>query len=177
MLNRTAAITLLLAASGIASSGAGAQSSAAPAAKPGHAQIGAFGLDLTGGDPSVKPGDDFYSYANGHWQETVQIPPDRASWGSFAMLRERALQQVRDILEGLPADAPAGSNDQKLRDFYRAYLDTEAIDRAGLTPARSGLDAIAAAKTHEDIARLMGRQDLGLIAPIAFRIEPDDKAA
>jgi putative endopeptidase len=175
MLNRTAAMTLLLAAAGIASGGAGAQSSAAPAAKPGHAQIGAFGLDLTGGDPSVKPGDDFYSYANGHWQETAQIPPDRASWGSFAMLRERALQQLRDVLEGLPADAPAGSNDQKLRDFYRAYLDMEAIDRAGLTPARAGLDAIAAAKTHEDIARLMGRQDLGLMAPVAFRIEPDDK--
>jgi putative endopeptidase len=175
MLKRSASITLLLAATGIAALGAGAQNAAAPAATPGHAQIGAFGLDLTGGDPSVKPGDDFYTYANGRWQETAEIPPDRASWGAFAILQERSLQQLRGILEGLPADAPPGSNEQKLRDFYRAYLDTDAIDHAGLTPARAGLDAIAGARTHEDIARLMGRQDLRLTAPVAFRIEPDDK--
>jgi len=174
MLTRTAPVLLLsIAASGVVA--AGAQIPAAPAARPGHAQIGAFGLDLTGGDPSVKPGDDFFRYANGQWEDTAQIPPDRASWGSFAMLRERALQQVRDILEGLPADAPAGSSVRKLRDFYRAYLDTDAIERAGLAPARPGLDAIAAARTHEDLARVMGRQDLHLAAPVAFRIAPDDK--
>ncbi|MBV8975186.1 MAG: hypothetical protein JOY74_08690, partial [Sinobacteraceae bacterium] len=74
----------------------GATTTTAPAA---HAQIGDFGLDLAGGDPGVKPGDDFARYANGHWLDTAQIPPDRASWGSFAMLRERSLQQVRDILD------------------------------------------------------------------------------
>jgi len=144
-------------------------------ATSGQAQIGSFGLDLEGGDPSVKPGDDFARHANGHWLDTVQIPPDRSSWGTFVMLRERSLQQVRGILEGLPKDSPAGSNEQKLGDFYRAYLDTDAIDRAGLAPARAGLEAIAAAKSHEDLARLMGRQDLGLTTPVAFGIAPDEK--
>ncbi|HEX8784177.1 MAG TPA: M13 family metallopeptidase N-terminal domain-containing protein, partial [Steroidobacteraceae bacterium] len=144
-------------------------------AKSGQAQIGSFGLDLEGGDPSVKPGDDFARHANGHWLDTVQIPPDRASWGTFVMLRERSLQQVRGILEGLPKDSPAGSNEQKLGDFYRAYLDTDAIDRAGLAPARAGLEAIAAARSHEDLARLMGRPDLRLTTPVAFGIAPDEK--
>jgi putative endopeptidase len=174
MLERTAPI-LLLAAAAAAGFAAGTPTPTTSAAHAGHAQIGAFGLDLSGGDPAVKPGDDFYAYANGHWQETAQIPPDRASWGSFGELRERSLQQLREILDGLPSDAPAGDNVQKLHDFYHAYLDTEAIERAGLSPARPGLDAIAAAKTHQDIARLMGRQDLSLTAPIAFRIGPDDK--
>jgi putative endopeptidase len=145
------------------------------ASTSGHAQIGSFGLDLEGGDPSVKPGDDFARFANGHWLDTAQIPPDRASWGSFAILRERSLQQLREILEALPKDSPPGSNQQKLGDFYRAYLDTDAIDRAGLAPARPGLDAIAAAKTHEDLARLMGRPDLRLTAPLGFGIAPDEK--
>ena len=144
-------------------------------ATSGHAEIGSFGLDLSGGDPSVKPGDDFARYANGHWLDTAQIPPDRASWGSFAILRERSLQQMREILEALPKDSPAGSNQQKLGDFYRAYLDTDAIDRAGLAPARAGLDAIAAARTHEELARQMGRPDLRLTAPLAFGIAPDEK--
>jgi len=178
MLNRTSFATIL---SGMTATCAMAAASAAPppaapvAASPAHAQIGDFGLDLSGGDPSVKPGDDFERYASGHWDDTAQIPPDRASWGSFIILRERSLQQVREILEGLPKDSPAGSNQQKLGDFYRAYLDTEAIERAGLSPARTGLDAIAAARSHEDLARLMGRADLRLTAPLAFDIAPDEK--
>jgi len=164
-------------AAGPGSPGARAAPSAAlpPSSPAGHAQIGAFGLDLSGRDLAVKPGDDFERYANGHWDDTAQIPADRASWGSFVELRERSLQQVREILEGLPKDSAAGSNEQKLGDFYRAYLDTAAIERAGLAPARAGLDAIAAAKTHEDLARLMGRTDLRLTAPVAFGITPDAK--
>ncbi|HYC09489.1 MAG TPA: M13 family metallopeptidase N-terminal domain-containing protein, partial [Steroidobacteraceae bacterium] len=119
MLNRMASVTLALAVA--ATTAIGASSTAPPAE---HAAIGAFGLDLSGGDPSAKPGDDFYTYANGRWQEKTQIPPDRSSWGSFIMLRERSLEQLRGILEALPAHSPAGSNEQKLYDFYRAYLDT-----------------------------------------------------
>src|ERR1700691_1026903 len=103
----------------------------AGAAAPGggHAQIGAWGIDLSGRDLSVKPGDDFYSYANGHWQETTQIPADRTSWGSFAMVREECKQQPRAILHTLPAGAATGSNQQKLYDYYHSYLDTATIDQ------------------------------------------------
>jgi putative endopeptidase len=147
----------------------------AAAAASGHAQIGAFGLDLTGGDPSMKPGDDFYRYANGHWQDTTQIPADRSSWGSFQMLRERSLEQLHEILEGLPQDAPGGSNEQKLNDFYRAYLDTATIDRLGLAPAQPVLQQIAGANSYDAVARIMSRPELRLTAPINFNMQPDDK--
>src|SRR4029077_19301009 len=132
---RAAAVAAASAAG--AAGGATAPGTAGDGASPPahHAQIGAFGLASSGAEPSVKPGDDFERYANGHWDDTAQIPPDRASWGSFAQLRERPLQQLPDILEGLPAQAPAGSNRQKLGDFYRAYLDSDAIEKAGLAPA------------------------------------------
>jgi len=170
MVTRTASVTLAL---GIAATAALGASASGP--QTGHAEIGAFGLDPSGGDPSVKPGDDFYSYANGRWQETTQIPPDRSSWGSFIMLRERSLQQLRGILDALPANAAAGSNEQKLYDFYRAYLDTDAIERAALAPAKPILDALGAASTHEEIAAFMGRAELRLIAPVSFDIDPDEK--
>jgi putative endopeptidase len=140
-----------------------------------HAQVGAFGLDLDGGDHSVRPGDDFERYANGHWDDTAQIPPDRVSWGSFEMLAERSVQQLHEILDGLPADAPPGSNTQKLYDFYRAYLDTDTLERLGLAPAKSDLDTIAAARSYEDVARLLGRPDLQLTSPINLNITPDQK--
>ena len=169
MVSRTASITLAL---GMATAAIGASVTGPQA---GYAAIGAFGLDLTGGDPNVKPGDDFYTYANGGWQERTQIPADRSSWGSFVMLRERSLEQLRGILEALPGGAPAGSNAQKLYDFYRAYLDTEAIERAALSPAEPVLAAIAAAQTHEQIAAFMGRPELRLSAPVDLDIGPDEK--
>ncbi|MGH8267431.1 MAG: M13 family metallopeptidase [Steroidobacteraceae bacterium] len=148
---------------------------AAPGSEPAHAQLGPWGLDLTARDPGVKPGDDFYRYADGHWLDTHTIPPDRSRWGSFDQLQARSEQQVRAIIEALPADASAGSTAQKVGDYYRAYLDTEAIEHAGLSPAQAGLDAIAAARTHEDLGRLMGRPDLGLTAPLRLLLNTDQK--
>jgi putative endopeptidase len=153
----------------------GAVTCSALAAAASHARIGAWGLDLTARDPHVKPGDDFYRYADGHWLDSHAIPPDRARWGSFDELQERAEQQVRGIVESLPADAPAGSIARKVGDYYRAYLDADAIERAGVGPAQPGLEAIAGARTHADIARLMGRPDLGLKAPLRVAITTDQK--
>jgi putative endopeptidase len=137
--------------------------------------IGDDGLDLTAQDPAVKPGDDFYRYAEGHWLQTQQIPADRTRWGSFDQLAVLAEEQVRQLIQALPANAPSGSLEQKVGDYYRAYLDTKAIDAAGLRPARPALEAIAKAHSHQDIARLMGRPDLGLESPIGAGIGTDDK--
>src|SRR5579872_6448048 len=141
----------------------------------GHTQYGSFGLDLAAGDRSVRPGDDFYRYANGHWLDTQKIPADRARWGPMDEVAELTDERVNRLIEQLPPDAPAGSLEQKVGDYYRAFVDQAAIDAAGLEPARPGLDAIAAAKSHADIATLMGRPDLNLDAPIGIGISTDEK--
>ncbi|HVW68300.1 MAG TPA: M13 family metallopeptidase [Steroidobacteraceae bacterium] len=139
------------------------------------AQYGSFGLDLTAQDKSVKPGDDFYEYTNGHWLKTQAIPADRARWGTFDQLGEQADERVRKLIQALPEHAPAGSIEQKVGDYYRAFLDRGAIDAAGLKPAQPALTAIAAAQTPEDIATLMGRPDLGLKSPVGVGITIDAK--
>jgi putative endopeptidase len=164
-----------LGAAGCSHAPSRAVTGSAPSSVARHAQIGAWGLDLTGRDGSVKPGDDFYRYADGHWLDANQIPPDRARWGSFDELNERSHEQVHAILEALPEGAPDGSSTQKVSDYYRSYLDTAGIERLGLTPAQAGLSAIAAAKTHTDLTRLMGRTDLGLKAPLRVAITLDQK--
>ncbi|HEY8539812.1 MAG TPA: M13 family metallopeptidase [Steroidobacteraceae bacterium] len=139
------------------------------------AAIGSWGFDLEGMDTSVKPGDDFYRYANGKWLDSNTIPPDLASWGSFTKLDLDTETQLRAILEELKPGAPVGSPEQKVHDFYRAYLDVDAIEKAGMAPAEPGLKEIAEAKTHADIARLMGRPDLGLETPINIGVTIDEK--
>src|SRR5262245_41641176 len=93
------------------------------------AKIGAWGFDLAGTDKSVKPGNDFYKYANGQWQATNTIPPDRSSWGTGSKLDSEAERDVRAIIESLKPGAARGTPEQKVGDFYRAYLDVDAIER------------------------------------------------
>jgi putative endopeptidase len=139
------------------------------------AAIGSWGFDQSGMDTSVKPGDDFYRYANGKWLDSNTIPADLTSWGTFSKLDVDTEVQVHAILEELKPGAPEGSPEQKVHDFYRSYLDVEAIEKAGMAPAEPGLGDIAAAKTHADIARLMGRPDLGLATPVNIGVTIDEK--
>jgi putative endopeptidase len=138
--------------------------------------IGEFGLDLAGGDPRVAPGTDFYGHAGGTWLASEQIPSDRTSWGPFAKLAEQTDTDLRAILDAAAANpGRPGSDARRMVDFYASFLDTEAIEARGLAPAAPALAAIDAARTHEDIARLMGRGDLGLPAPIDVSISLDRK--
>ena len=146
----------------------------APAAQP-VSDYGAWGLDLTARDPSVRPGADFYGYANGHWLKTNTIPPDRVDWGGFSALAVDAEKKVQGIIQSLPAQAPADSLQQKIGDYYRAYLDVAQIEHEGLAPAQPILKTIDAVSTHEEVATLMGRPDLQLDSPIGFSITVDDK--
>src|SRR5687767_2988172 len=73
-----------------------AASSRPPASRPFY---GAFGIDTAGMDRSVKPGDDFYRYVNGRWQERTEIPPDRASYGMFDRLAEEAARRTQALVE------------------------------------------------------------------------------
>jgi putative endopeptidase len=120
--------------------------------------IGDFGLDLSARNPNVKPGDDFFAYANGTWYDAFNIPADKASFGPFDKLDELSKQRVHGIIEqAAAAHAPAGTPEQQIGDYYAAYMDQEAIEAHGLKPARPDLDRIAAARTHADIARLFGQ--------------------
>jgi predicted metalloendopeptidase len=140
-----------------------------------HPVIGKWGFDLDGMDTSVQPGDDFYKYASGKWLATNTIPPDLADWGAFAKLAVETQEQVHGLVEALPNDSAAGTSEQKVHDFYRSFLDVDAIEKSGLTPAERGLAEIAAVKTHADVARLMGRPDLGLDTPINVSVTIDEK--
>lgn len=133
----------------------------------GGAAIGAYGLDLTAGDPSVQPGNDFFRYCNGHWLDTTEIPSDQRSWGTFVILAEKASQDQRVIIEetALAGGAP-GSSQQRIAATYNAYLNTDAINARGLAPLQEDLASIAALRTHEDVIRSMARNDIPTNGPI-----------
>jgi putative endopeptidase len=112
-------------------------------------------------DRSVKPGDDFFRYANGDWIKRTEIPPDSGyvavgGWSNDNSTELTRKQTAGLIEEAVKANAPAGSNTRKIADFYRAFMDEAAIEAKGIAPLRPHLDAIAAIRNKHDLARALG---------------------
>jgi putative endopeptidase len=145
----------------------------APPAVP-KAAIGDFGLDLSAGDKNVKPGDDFFAYANGTWDQSFKIPPDKASFGPFDRLDELSKERVRSIIEqSAAAHAASGTPEQQIGDYYAAFMDESAIEANGLAAAQADLERIAAAKSRADVARLFGT--IGYATLFDVQLSPDYK--
>jgi predicted metalloendopeptidase len=115
------------------------------------------GINTAWMDKSVTPGDDFYGYADGGWMRATEIPADRSNIGGFWMADQERERNTRALFdELLKGNAAANTDDGKIANYYRAYFDTDAIDRAGLAPAKADLDAIAAIADKRQLATAIG---------------------
>lgn len=115
------------------------------------------GIDLTGIDKSVKPGDDFDAYANGAWRSTFEIPADRSNYGTFTVLLETAEKRSAEVIAGLAAGKPApGTDARRIADFHAAYMDEAGIEQRGLEPLKPQLQAIDGIASLTDLSRQLG---------------------
>ena len=174
--------TLLLASCG-AEETAPAAGDAAPAPESASAEtaagsapeLGSFGIDLSNQDSSVRPGDDFFRFANGLWLDSFELPADRSDYGSFSVLADRSDQRVRSIIEDLADMEPAqGSIEQKINDYFLSYMDTGRLNELGISPLLPGLAAVDAIADMEQLVNAFGRAQLDNTAsPFAFYIGAD----
>ena len=113
------------------------------------------GADARDMDRSIKPGDDFYGFANGGWLKTVAIPDGQAGYDTRALLTERTSQRVRDLVREAASGAPVtDSAAQKVGAYYAAFMDTDAIEAKGLTPARRRHGGHFGDHQHDRVVRL-----------------------
>jgi len=103
-------------------------------------------------DKTVRPQDDFYNFVNGNWMKTTEIPSDRYRWGSFDELRESTDLNSLAILKGLLNQKhPQGSDEQKIGDLYKSFIDFDARNKVGLKPIQPYLDKIDKIKNLKDL--------------------------
>jgi predicted metalloendopeptidase len=115
------------------------------------------GIDLAGIDHSVAPGDDFFAFANGAWIKRTEIPADRASYGPGEILVEKTREQVRGLIQDAAKAHPhAGSDAQKVGDYYTSYLDEAAINAKGLAPLKDDMARIAAIADRHALSSYLG---------------------
>ncbi len=109
-------------------------------------------INLSYMDTTVRAQDDFYNYVNGNWMKTVEIPSDKARWGSFDELREHTDDAVLKILkESLNSTHEKGSDGQKIADLYKSFIDFDQRDNLGTSPIKSYLEKIDGIKNIEDL--------------------------
>jgi len=138
----------------------------------------ASGIDKANMDLSVRPQDNFYRYVNGAWLNSSEIPGDKTSIGSFYDLRDEADDNVKAIIEELAAtkNLEMGSDEQKVADLFRSYMDTDARNAAGIAPIQPIFDNISALKDKNELATFFGEnQKIGVGSPLAFYISVDAK--
>jgi predicted metalloendopeptidase len=151
-MNRSLLLALLLATA--ACSPAGPGNGSGDAAQTAGSAAGIVAASM---DKSVAPGDDFFAYANGNWVRNTQIPEDRSSVGGFYIADQQREGQTRELLSGILGSKPAaGSGEAMIADYYNAFLDTEAIDRAGMAPAKADLEAIARIADKRQLSAAIG---------------------
>lgn len=136
-------------------------------------------FDKSGMDTTVKPGDNFFLYANGKWIKDTQIPPSETSWGLANMLYNDTQKHLRQLLEDAGVnDNPQGSKEQKVADLYKSGMDTVTIQKLGYEPVKPLLAKIDAVTDYKDLVKLAAagfKDGDGFL--FGFYVAPDDRIA
>ena len=136
------------------------------------------GISIEYIDPKVRPQDDLFTYLNGKWLATTEIPADKSSFGTFTKLYDDTQPQLRGIIENA-ANTPnrqAGTDAQRIGDFYASFMDEQKIEQLGLAPLAADLAKIAALQDKKELPALianLGKR--GISGPIDFGIHQDAK--
>lgn len=135
------------------------------------------GIDLRYVDTDARPQDDLFGHVNGRWLAEYQIPADRATDGAFRTLYDRAEEQIRDLItEVAAADAPHGTDEQRIGDLYASFMDEDTVRARGLAPLRDELAAVEAADSPDALAQVMGSlQRVGVGGGTGLYVDTDSK--
>jgi len=136
-------------------------------------------FDLSTIDSSIKPCDDFDSYANGNWKKHTPIPSTEGSWGSFGILdKETREVKIKGIIRDLLAQANPrkGSEAQLITGYYHSYMDTVTIAKRGITPLDPMTGKVNATKNAAGLIALAGElEKYGIPGPFEVGVGADDR--
>lgn len=133
-------------------------------------------IDPKNMDASVKPGDDFYRYANGTWLKTNTIPASKTSWGSFNELRDKSVEAMRTLLDEAAKNPKKGRLQQMVGDFYASGMDSVTIEKRGWDPLKPDFARVGKLQNMTDVLNELGyqrRQSNGMLH--SFSVSQDRK--
>ena len=135
------------------------------------------GIIIENMDTSVDPGNNFMEYVNGNWIKSHTIPADKASFGSFNILRDNSEEEVKGIIEeAASGDFKKGSDQQKIGDLYASYMDVEKRNQIGTAPLKTEFDKIDAITDYKALNTYFAYANkMGINSPLRMRVRQDYK--
>ena len=131
------------------------------------------GVEIQYIDARVRAQDDFYRHVNGAWLDTIEIPADKARYGSFDKLADDSLEQLRALVEALPVDG-ADADQHKIADLYASFMDEERLERLNLEPLAGPFAQVAQLKRKAQIPALIAYlHRIGAGAPFHPQVHQD----
>src|SRR5881227_1722667 len=136
-------------------------------------------IDSSNMDPSVKPADDFFRYANGAWIKRTEIPPEYSRWGAFNELIEHnndALHAIAEKAAGTQVDPKLAPETQKVGDYYASGMDEQTIEAVRTKPLAEEFQRLDAIKDRADLLKEIAHlHTIGIGAFFGFGAGQDAK--
>ncbi len=134
-------------------------------------------IDPANMDLSVKPGDNFFLYANGTWLKNNPVPASKTRWGSFDALRQTSLDNLKLITEDAAKNASKNSLYQRVGDLYAAAMDSATIEKLGYAPIKSELERLNGLTTQDQVLNEVATLRIQGIGGVlfGFAVSQDDK--
>ncbi len=123
----------------------------------------------TGVDTGVRPGDDFFAYANGAWLQATQIPGNDPRWNARNEISDLTRRQLDKLVDDA-AGAPVGSIARKVANFRAAYLDETTIETQGVTPLARTMERINAIGDRTALTRFLGSELRADVDPLNWGV-------
>lgn len=119
-------------------------------------------------DKSVKPGDDFFLYANGTFIKNHPIPASESLYGIFNLINDDIYEYLKKICIDAMNDKTAvkGSNTQKIGDFFFSGMDSVNIEKQGLAPLKKWFDKIDKIENTDDALKVIAKLHTQGIYPL-----------
>jgi putative endopeptidase len=118
---------------------------------------------------AVRPGDDFFAYANAAWLKATEIPNGKDRWGARDEINELNRPRLARLLDDARS-APAGSSARKVADFRAAWLDEAAIEAKGAAPLKPLLDSISGLADKRSLMRWLARSVRADVDPLNWGV-------
>ena len=133
------------------------------------------GIKKENRDESVKPGDDFFQFANGGWIKANPLTPEYSRYGSFEMLEQKTNLQLQTLINNLAkSQHPKGSVAQKVADLYNLSMDSIRRNKEGYSPIKADQKAISNLKTREQLFLSIAEMEITGMSPFfSVRIGTD----
>ena len=132
-------------------------------------------VDKSDFDLSVRAQDDLFEHVNGEWLKKTKIPSDKSNFGAFTVLIDLSQSRIKTIIDEVSkGNNVKGTDEQKVSDLFRSYMDEDRANELGAAPIKEELALVDAIQSKAELVDWFAKfSKIGVGSPIAAGVSQD----